>query len=1216
MYQISDSYKNYIETKTSITSKSKIIVDGVEYTGKVIKTTPKISHKTEKMFGGFPAKSCNFEIYDLNGSLDFENKEIYVYRGIVINGEIEYVPQGIFIPRADKITTNISQKTISFKDIQDKTQLFDEQYFSNLDWSIKHTGLEIVQEICNRLGITLETTNFNWYNYKFNQPNFSENITYREVISRLAEIGGSIAFISRTGGLVIKSQNSTGHVIQRKRYGKPSKEKRFGIINTVVLGRDGMNNDIVYPTTINEERIEWKILDNPFVDLYREEMIEEVSKYIIGSSIIPFTLNDFVDGFYLDLNDTIDIVEKNGDTFTGVILNYENTSRIKSTIGADTQNKSLTNYNLAGSQKQVLRKVQLDVDHNNKRITALAEEVDENSSNISQLEVDTEGIKTSVEKLDSQYENTMKIKNTTEITHPIIVGDAGPYNAEEFKIYGNSEQDTTTGKNLFDYITNLRTFYNGLSSVINEDGSITTTGVPTANYTSMLGPVTITDILEDGEDYTISVKDFNTKLYLQLSINEISSGNITRLTTTSANSRTFTVDKSNYTYQINIQTNSIAIWGTENISITNFYQLEKGSTATSFEKYTGGKPNPTPDYPSKIKNIEGIENLFDKNNVNSINGYIASGTTISRSSGARTIYIKCKPNTTYTISKKVQPTASYNRFNVGTTETLPAIGTTVMDKIVNGDGTTKSIQTITTSNKANYLVCFIYGENTEMTFEDMLDTIMIVEGDNVYSYIPYGNKYLQLNITDENKTQEKTYNYPLEYELCETSDIRDEIDIISGNLTKKIGKVILDGSSDENIQLGGGAADSVDRFYITMSNLYNGATSRDKKISSNLLPHAYNYQRNVEAIDTEASRITFTFYKSRASNVATLRQFLQEQPLEIYYVYEEPLEINLEPFNIELFEGYNKITILDKYGIINEAQLTYLTDSELNSQYASKAELKITANSISQTVKTKVDKNEVISEINQSSEKISIKAEKIALEGYTTINEGFSIDEEGNVAANNGTFTGGKIELNGGSQTNPKFLVTSQYGDAIIFSDSVGGPTMLCRNSNGNVSMSNEYISFNTLIGDGIAQSMLLKGGTAPYIKLIGYGTESKTTEIKSNEITTPIVHQTSLEKNKKNFEKFENALSILDDIDLYKYNLIYEKDEDKKHIGFVIGNDFKYSKEITSNDNTSVDTYSMISLCLQAIKEQQEIINKQQKQIEELQNKIKEVVNIMKKVK
>ena len=99
--------------------------------------------------------------------------------------------------------------------------------------------------------------------------------------------------------------------------------------------------------------------------------------------------------------------------------------------------------------------------------------------------------------------------------------------------------------------------------------------------------------------------------------------------------------------------------------------------------------------------------------------------------------------------------------------------------------------------------------------------------------------------------------------------------------------------------------------------------------------------------------------------------------------------------------------------------------------------------------------------------------------------------------------------------------------------------------------------------------------------------------------ITCVSLTQTSSADKKKNFEKLEDALDIVKDVDIYMYNFKFEKDTDKKHVGFIIGDNFKYRKEITSQKNDSAELYSMVSVLWKAVQEQQ-------KEIEELKKVIK----------
>lgn len=58
-----------------------------------------------------------------------------------------------------------------------------------------------------------------------------------------------------------------------------------------------------------------------------------------------------------------------------------------------------------------------------------------------------------------------------------------------------------------------------------------------------------------------------------------------------------------------------------------------------------------------------------------------------------------------------------------------------------------------------------------------------------------------------------------------------------------------------------------------------------------------------------------------------------------------------------------------------------------------------------------------------------------------------------------------------------------------------------------------------------------------------------------------------------------------------------------KKHIGIVIGNKYRYKKEITTQNNDGIDLYSMIAVAYKAIQEQQQMIDDLKHEIEVLKD-------------
>lgn len=207
----------------------------------------------------------------------------------------------------------------------------------------------------------------------------------------------------------------------------------------------------------------------------------------------------------------------------------------------------------------------------------------------------------------------------------------------------------------------------------------------------------------------------------------------------------------------------------------------------------------------------------------------------------------------------------------------------------------------------------------------------------------------------------------------------------------------------------------------------------------------------------------------------------------------------------------------------------------------------------------------------------------------TITSNNFNVDKDGNMRCNNANVNG-KITSNDATITGGKITISGK-----------GDSTDLLRISEQN---NTSHFSYIQPIGAGFVYGSsdnavyIMAGSTS----LVSVSDNNGTTDITGAGIKTPILTQTSLEEKKKNFEKMkDNAIEIINGIDIYRYNLKTENDKDKKHIGFVIGDNYNYSKEVTSLDNTGVDNYSFTSLCCKAIQEQQKQIEKLKKEIEKL---------------
>ena len=507
--------------------------------------------------------------------------------------------------------------------------------------------------------------------------------------------------------------------------------------------------------------------------------------------------------------------------------------------------------------------------------------------------------------------------------------------------------------------------------------------------------------------------------------------------------------------------------------------------------------------------------------------------------------------------------------------------------------TAEEIKTVTLENciEANLLELHIYGNNTVFNYlllDDKLtlDDDLHLEGDDLIS------------VTDKDNNI-KTYSLGITEALRQNSEVCDEF-VLENGQAKVIRRVNKSGSTK--------AKESVENLGKLEIPLKEGTNT----ITIN------NYTARIKAKYVIKSAYSDTF----ATKV--------EMNSEIKQTKESvDLSVNKKLEDYSTTTEMNSAISLKAGEITSSVSKTYETKESATKQYSN---IKQTTDNITSVVGKKVGNDEIISKINQSAESVSIDAKKININGTVSANGNFLVDTDGNMKAKNGTFSGNidvgennylrskdskgnilmQIDKNGTDYYFNNVHVGKIGTDGIETDSSKRGLLIaidkdayflgLGKNDDDGVTQP-IYTWYNVSTGDNGTYAANTQGrvqiGNANWGFLVSI---FKKLLVHGNVYAESFVN-TSLESQKKNFEKLtlEEAIDILNNTDIYKYNLKSQDDIKKKHIGFVIGDNFNYSSKITSEDNDGVDNYSMTSVLYPIVKEQQAQIEELKKEIETL---------------
>lgn len=501
----------------------------------------------------------------------------------------------------------------------------------------------------------------------------------------------------------------------------------------------------------------------------------------------------------------------------------------------------------------------------------------------------------------------------------IIIRDAYPdMPFKGLHVYGKSTQVTTTGAQLLNPNKYVAEVF-GIKSVVENDGSISIKGITnkTGNFrlTSPLNIDITTEMffgMEVESNVPFSINHYNNDYTINAQLSVTQNGNY------------------NYKYE-SLPTIDEGIF----ISLGKQYlnsQIDINikmyiGELQEYEPYTGGKPSPSIEYPQEIVSVG------DKGSINvdvDNNGYIQKGTYFYNISPlplvkGKTYHIKGDSDNINCfvfneINESLGNSANLYDYGYGSKQL----------KAINNTGIVDNECRLQMDYKNGY------------SFEVTVDGLYLYQGVN-QSILDTDDFYIghHADIVDEEYKKQtltlKTPNGLLGIPVSAGGNytdstgqqwVCDEIDLAREKYVQRVEKAKFDGSADESWAIN---VPHIGNRYASIA-LKNRAKSQyDDKIICNIaFPKSWNTEKTCFINEYRY----FSYYDSSAStsifeNVDNFKQWLIENPIEILYILETPIERDLTPEEVETYKALH--TNYPTTVIMNDEnagmKVTYLTPS-------------------------------------------------------------------------------------------------------------------------------------------------------------------------------------------------------------------------------------------------------------------------------------------------
>lgn len=714
--------------------------------------------KDEGWIGQFVARQVNGVVKNISDDFSITDKEFVLHMGVKVGNNTTWYSLGNFL--VNKVTDDEVNDKTSFEAL-DYTKKFNQTYVDSITYPC--TALELAQNVCEQCGCELGNTDFKHNDWEISGNAFTNGESCREVLKAIGKLAYSWVRIGWDNKVYIDFSvetvvNEYDKINNSKYYTLSTQKEKFGAVNRVVIGYkdiEGERTKVEDAESIEANGVnEITVYDNPLV--YNQELREKAiigAEDLFGLEYMPLEMLT-VGHPWLKGKELVEVTDMENKVHKTIPFDrtIQYFGHIKTKISVATNTKTNTEYAYESGIDGRIRKTEISVDKINGQITEIVKEQTETTEKLNETITTVDETKQTISKVETTVEDITTTTQTSIGGNNLYLEDALESNALEYHIDGKSEQETRSGRNLYNFedttnvSTNITTDNNGwiTATYDNTSGS----AVAFLNYyTHNLNLKTDTDYAIVLEIKSVS----GTGYILPCSIYD-NSGQF------SSNSEYSFSNLSNNTTKIFIKTTKSSFEGSGEQGLRTFVYFNAGQsgsitfrlsvledttvTADTFE-YEAYGAMPSPDYPSEIKTIPSIRNLFDKDNYNLYNGYTNTNNVFVSSNNAYMIYIKCNSNTTYTISRTILE----NNFTVTSSVNIPSADEIATNRIVNNNG---SYTSITTGNNDKYLGVYLkYVGDSDYSLKEILDSIMIEEGTIAHPYVPYG-AWAKVKITGKN----------------------------------------------------------------------------------------------------------------------------------------------------------------------------------------------------------------------------------------------------------------------------------------------------------------------------------------------------------------------------------------------------------------------------------------------------------------------------------